>query len=529
MAKPVLFTDAVFHTGRTEVEAFRHMLVKNGRVEALVDEEPPAGSYSRAVSLGGAHVFPCLVDAHVHLLPTIVLLAAGFEACRIENGRVEPHDLAGLGARIRAFAADKKQNAVLVANNCIPSALEERRLPARQELDDWAGSRAIAVYTIDGHSSAHSSRMLEQLGIDPKDHSGMLMGEAHERVQGRLTDVIAGSITPKVLAKGVANFENACAAFGISHVGALEGNGDSKKDPTTKLCAFLARRMTVNIRMYFQYMDVARVDRLRHMQKRPRIGGCGDWEMDGAIGSHSAAFDIPYKDTGEIAQCYYTQEFVDEKVREADEKGYQIASHAIGERAIERITRALAKTSSGRFHRVEHGEFGNEETDRAYLSGRFAVLMQPGYAWIDKRYLHTYEQYADESIVRRLRFASLLRAGAILCGSSDSPVQSLDPYQQMRGMTEFYYPEESVTPYEAFVCYTKNPARALLEESEIGTLEVGKEANFFTAGRDFFALAPHEVGDFRPTGTWYKGVKYECKKGTVGELGRIGIAYPKPI
>lgn len=529
MAQSILFTDAVVHTGRTEAETFRHMLVKDGRVAALFDGKPPAKSCGREVSLGGAHVFPCLIDAHVHLLPSIVLLAAGFEACRIENGRVEPHDLAGLEARIRAFAGDKKKTAVLVANNCIPSALDERRLPSREELDAWAGGRAIAVYTIDGHSSAHSSSMLEKIGVDPAGHPGVLTGEAHERVQGRLTDVVAGSVTPEILARGVANFENACAAFGISHVGALEGNGDSPKDPTTRLCAFLARRMSVNIRMYFQYMDIARADKLRRLQKHPRIGGCGDWEMDGSIGSHSAAFKIPYKDTGTTGECYYPQEFVDQKVREADEKGYQIASHAIGECAIERISRALAKTTSGRFHRVEHGEFGNEETAAAYRAGKFAVVMQPGYAWIDKRYLHTYEQYAHESIVARLRFASLLRSGAALCGSTDSPVQSLDPYLQMRGMTEFYFPEESVTPYEAFVCYTQNPARALLEENGIGTLEVGKEANFFTAQRNFFELSAAEVGDFRPTGTWYAGVRYQEKKGTIGELAGMLLKRPRPV
>jgi len=526
VAKPALYTDAVIHTGRTEAETFCHMLVENGRVAALYEQKPPRESYGREVSLGNRHVYPCLIDAHVHLLPTIVLLAAGFEACSIANGRVEPRDMAGLETRIRAFAKDKKRNAVLVANNCIPSAIRERRLPSRTELDDWAGGRAIAVYTIDGHSSAHSSAMLKKLGIDPEGHPGVLAGEAHERVQGRLTDVIAASVTPGLLARGVANFENACARYGISHVGALEGNGDSPKDPTTKLCAFLARRMRVNIRMYFQYMDIPRVDKLRRMQKHPRIGGCGDWEMDGAIGSHSAAFYIPYKDTGTLAEPYYTQEFVNARVREADEKGYQIASHAIGERAIERITEALSQAASGRFHRVEHGEFGNERTLAAYRKGKFAVVMQPGYAWIDKRYLHTYEQFADESIVNRLRFGSLLQSGAVLVGSSDSPVQSLDPYLQMRGMTEFYFEEESVTPYEAFTCYTKNAARALLEENEIGTLEVGKEANFFTAERDFFRLDAKEVSDFRPVETYYAGRKVREKNGTVGEL--VGMIFKKP-
>ena len=51
------------------------------------------------VSLGGRHVYPCLIDGHIHLLPTVVT-STGFHVCDIENGRVEPHDLAG----VREFA-----------------------------------------------------------------------------------------------------------------------------------------------------------------------------------------------------------------------------------------------------------------------------------------------------------------------------------------------------------------------------------------------------------------------------------------
>lgn len=53
----------------------------------------------------------------------------------------------------------------------------------------------------------------------------------------------------------------------------------------------------------------------------------------------------------------------------------------------------------------------------------------------------------------------------------------------MLGIVDFYNPEESITPYEAFRCYTINPARAILEEDERGTLEVGKAADFFHGRR----------------------------------------------
>lgn len=144
----------------------------------------------------------------------------------------------------------------------------------------------------------------------------------------------------------------------------------------------------------------------------------------------------------------------------------------------EEILAALNKTTSGRLHRIEHCEFHNDESLEELKKLRYAVMMQPGYAWIDKRYLNTYTQFLPQEIVDRLRFKTLYDAGVCLCGSSDSPVQAMDPWLQMLGMVDFYNPEESITPYEAFRCYTLNPARAILEEDERGTLEVGKAADF---------------------------------------------------
>ena len=146
--------------------------------------------------------------------------------------------------------------------------------------------------------------------------------------------------------------------------------------------------------------------------------------------------------------------------------------------------------------------------------------MQPGYAWIDKRYLHSYEKFLEKEIIDRLSFASLYRAGVCVCGSSDSPVQSIDPYIQMTGMSELYHQAESVSVYEAFRCCSINAARALEEEENMGTLEVGKLADFFVADRRLFELSPHELSSFRPRECWYGGKKGKNKKGSHDSTGK---------
>ena len=527
--KSTLFYDGIFHSGVSEDDTFRYLEVTDGTITGIYQEKPAEVRYAKEVSLGGKHVYPCLIDGHVHMLFSIAVMAMGFNVCEIAKDGVEPHNLAGVEKKIRDYAARQPKNAVIAANNYILTAVDERRLPTKDELDDWAGGRPIVIYNIDGHCSALSTKMLLKLEIDSAGHNGILSGEAHERVQGRLTDIIGASITLPLLAKGCANFQNACAKYGISVVGALEGNGDSPKDSTTALIVKLARHFNVGVRFYFQYFDLKKAEKFAKYQKHLRVGGCGDWEMDGATGSHSAAFHVPFKDTGTTAPCYYEQDIVNRVVKEADEKGYQIASHAIGEAAIERIIAALNKTTSGRLHRVEHCEFHNDKSLEQLKKLRYAVMMQPGYAWIDKRYLNTYTQFLPQEIVNRLRFKTLYDAGICLCGSSDSPVQDLDPWLQMLGMVDFYNPEESITPFEAFRCYTINPARAILEGDERGTLEVGKAADFFIADEDLFAIHPKDIVSFRPVCTYYGGRPYRKKKGTAAELLWSMLKKARPV
>ena len=527
MAK--LFYNGKIHTMVSEEDLRSYMVVENGKIKETGSGDAPLEKYADKEDLQGKHVYPCLIDAHVHMLETIAVMAMGYSVCEITKDGVEPHTLKGVEERIRAYAKNQPKNGVIALNNYILTAIDERRMPNKAELDEWAGGRAIVVYNIDGHSTALSSRMLEKIGEDPKTSDGILQGEENERAQGRLLDAVGASISLPVLARGIANFHNYCAEYGINIVAALEGNGDSKKDPTTKLIIWLAGRFDMKIRLYLQYTDINRVEPFRKFMKNPRVGGCGDWEMDGATGSHSSAFRVPFRDTGKTAPCYFSQEEADRLVKTFSDRGYQIASHAIGECAVERLLDAYDKVENGHFHRIEHCEFHDDSAFERLKKGRYAVMMQPGYAWIDKRYLHTYEEFLPKEICDRLKFKKLYDAGICLCGSSDSPVQDMDPYQQMLGMVQFYNEEESITPYEAMVTYTRNPAKALEEADEFGTLEPGKAADFFTADRNFFTLSPPDLAAFRPLQTYYGGRACEKKKGTFGEFLKMLLKKPQMI
>ena len=525
----ILFYNGKIHTMLSESDCQSYMVVENGRIKQIGSGEAPVSKFKNKEDLGGKHVYPCLIDAHVHLLETVAVMAMGFNACEITSEGIRPNTIAKVAERVREYASKQPEDAIIALNNYVLTAIDEIRMPTKDELDDWAGGRAIVIYNIDGHSTALSSKMLEKIGIDPSTSNGVLQGEDNERAQGRIIDLVSSSITLPTLAKGIAKLHNYCGEYGINIIGALEGNGDSPKDSSTKLFVQLMRHFDLKTRLYLQYTDINRVRPFRKYMTNPRVGGCGDWEMDGATGSHSSAFRTPFLDTGKTAPCYFTQDEVDYLVKTFADEDYQIASHAIGEVAIEQLLNSLNKIKNGHFHRIEHCEFHDDKALEELKKGRYAIMMQPGYAWIDKRYLHTYEQFLPQEICKRLKFKTLYDAGICLCGSSDSPCQDIDPYQQMLGMVQFYNEQESITPYEAMTTYTLHAAKAIEEEKDFGSLEEGKIADFFTADKDFFTLSPEEIVNFRPTQTYYEGKAYKIKTGSMPEFIKMMLKKPHLI
>ena len=92
-----VFENGVFHTLEGEGATGRSLVVEDG-VIAAIDGSARGGD--RVVDMGGAHVYPALIDAHLHLMEAIALASVGEPVCVLADGRVEPHDLAGEAAHL---------------------------------------------------------------------------------------------------------------------------------------------------------------------------------------------------------------------------------------------------------------------------------------------------------------------------------------------------------------------------------------------------------------------------------------------
>ncbi len=524
-----LYYNGVFHTMRSEGDVVPSIVVEDGRIVALGGEDGAGtpGASGCCIDIGGAHVYPALIDAHLHMLDSIALLCMGEEVCAFAHGRVEPADLAGVQRRIREIAkrAGAKPGSLLILSNYVSAAMAEGRLPNRWELDEWGNGADVWVINIDGHSGSCSSALLEKLGLEGVAPDGIFCGPAHDANLGKFTACLASRITPRALARGVARFCNQCASFGIGTVCALEGTDDVERDRMTELVAFLGQRMPLDVRLFPQYMDEAKLARVRGRMGAPRVGGCMKWELDGSVGSRTAAFSEPFRD-GTQGSLYFDTDELRQTVRRLADAGYQVSAHAIGDVAIDQMCSVLSDVP-GR-HRIDHFEFPSPQAVEWACNHKPFITVQPGYAWIDQRFLHGYERFLSErQIASQVPLARLDAAGVPLCGSSDSPVQPPDPFLQMRGMREFSVASESLAGYRTLRTYTVNGGLMLGEKK--GLMEEGYEASFFTCDVDLETCEPDALEGLRARKLWLRGKPYRPLSEGLGALARLLATSPRAI
>jgi len=258
----------------------------------------------------------------------------------------------------------------------------------------------------------------------------------------------------------------------------------------------------------------------------PRVGGCLHWELDGSVGARTAAFYDPYLGEPENrGNILYPKEDLINDVRQAYKKGYQITAHAIGTRAIDQLLDVYEENLKGNADldnkqrlRIDHFEFPSTSAlNRAISDLHLIIVPQPGFNWMNSHFptMQLYSKYLLPKIVALQNpLKSIIDRGGIICGSSDSPVQSLNPFLQIHGMVNFPIESERISVYEAFRTYTYNGAYATHSELTGGTLSVGKWADFIILSKDPFAIAPTELLNLEVESTYIKGKQIKPFKGS---------------
>jgi predicted amidohydrolase YtcJ len=227
--------------------------------------------------------------------------------------------------------------------------------------------------------------------------------------------------------------------------------------------------------------------------------------LDGALGSRGAEMTDAYTDAPQEHGLELMKDADLERiVRAARQKGFQVNTHAIGDRAVHRALDAFEQagvTPTERF-RIEHASIvTNDDLPRFVHMGVIASV-QPVFVGEYSRWAE--DRVGPSRVHWVLRTRDFLSAGVALAAGSDYPASDsgapiatlhcLVTRESAAGKPEGgWYSNQRVDVDQALRMMTAGPAFAAFQEKDLGTLSVGRYADFTVLSASPYQVPSNEL------------------------------------
>lgn len=469
------------------------------------------GPHTRVVSSGAdTTVLPGLQDAHAHLIGLGMSLQSldlrGLDSTTAIAQAVARAALAHSADQMWIFGRGWDQNRFQ------PPSFPDRA--ALRALDVAAAGHPVWLRRIDGHAGWASSVAMQQAGITRKtaevaggrilrDENGEPTGVLIDNAMDLIDRILPQPSGPELEA-AIVRGSGFVAAHGLTAVHEMGLGPDA-------IAAYrrLAEQGRLPLRIYAYAEDPiptklqqmphslayrAELDRLSQRLGPPEHSGHFTLRgiklfMDGALGSRGAALEQPYSDDPKNNGLLLTSpDHIEMMARWALVHGYQLATHAIGDRAVNLVLDAYQRAGvraerNARF-RIEHAQVLSEEvlSHRRFQDLGVIASMQPQHAVSDGPWAG--QRLGPDRSKLAYAWRGLLNAGARVCGGSDFPVEEADPRLALhaalwRGMTApaAKPSADALSVGEAVRLFSSDAAYAAFAEDRLGRIAVGMMAD----------------------------------------------------
>lgn len=487
---------------------------------------PPA---TRTINLGQRLMLPGLWDAHIHFYYwSLGLSQARLAGCASLEAMLETISAHGLKRTDVSWLRGWGWNETLWEN-----PLE----PTRFDLDRVTGERPALFWRSDMHTAVANTRALEAAGLLGEvpevdggvievDHGGQPTGILRELAINLVSDLMPAPTTPQARAALQEGTE-------VLHRYGITALCDQRmKDQQDGPLAWAAlSRMNWEGQLKLRVSCNVAAHNLPHVEALGLGSGMGDEKLrighlkiftDGTLGSRTAWMLRPFLDCEDEGLVLTPPEQIAEEIRRAQQVGFAVSIHAIGDRA-NRVCLDLFEQARNAGedppmpHRIEHVQLLDQDdiARLAYLN--LCASVQPAHILDDM-------DAADVALGERAdlayRFADLARMGTLMAFGSDAPVSNVNPFFGLHGALFRQRPErmeigpwyegQKMTLDQALYAYTLGAARAVAWDRITGSLEVGKRADVCVLDRDLFDLVQgkvesNEVSDTRVLLTMFDG------------------------
>lgn len=460
--------------------------------------------------LNNRFVMPGFNDAHTHLG------GAGRDKLSISLNGVD--SIAELKSRVKAAVMRHKAGEWILGSGWDQTLWPEQRFPTRLQLDEVAPANPVLLVHVSGHVAVANSLALKHAEINPETKNP-IGGEIERFADGEATGMLKEGAAIEMVAQRIPDASDEDRRHGIELVLVeLARNGVTSAQDNSEWEDFQVykqikeeQKLTVRITEWLHFTDP-----ITDLENRRVQGGTSDpWlktgalkmVTDGALGSRTAAMSAPYSDDPSASGIMTMDtEKLKAMAIERDRLGFQLAFHAIGDKAnhisldvFESVARI--NPSRDRRDRIEHAQVVAPEDIPRF--GRLNVIasMQPSHETNDMRWAEA--RIGPDRAKGAYAWNSLQKAGAKLAFGTDYDVEPIDPLRGIYacvsrelpggGPAGGWEPQEKLPLDDCIQAYTTGSAYAEFEDGKKGQLIVGQYADFVVLSADLTTSSPKEI------------------------------------
>ncbi|MGE7608778.1 amidohydrolase [Peribacillus frigoritolerans] len=512
----VLSSDAIF-TGLTHEPTSGAIAILGDKIMSVgskAEIEPFIGSGTKVFNYGNQLIMPGFHDFHLHIM---------FSALSLNSINLfEARSAQDVAARVLEFSKECPEEEWIIGMQWDAGYWLDKQEPHYKILDAAIPDRPVVLFHAEGHYTWVNSKAMELAGVtedirDPdfgryeRDNNGLLTGILYEEAQ-QIVLKEALRLTQNKKEAILKEFLRLLSQYGITSVNDLFAPIDDFLQDY-ELFEKLDKEGKLTTRFHITpeldgNLDKAQILRKKYESKKLQFSGLKQF-VDGTVTGHTAYFLKPYSDQLDICgHPALDPEVLIDRVVKADELGFRIRFHAIGDAAIrlaldafEEAVRKNGKRDSR--HTIEHIEVIDQDDIERFSKLGVIASMQPDHMAASSREVYS-SIIGPEREKNVFLTKSLLNTGASLALGTDFPVSiSLNPMRQIyTAITRVdssgdsqntWHPEQKLTLAEALQAYTYGSAYGCFREHELGTIEEGKLADLVVLDRNLFDIPEIEM------------------------------------
>lgn len=514
-----IITNAKIYTVNQNFDIAESMAISNGKIVGIGKTSEILKNFKskNIQNLQGKTVFPGLIDAHCHFT------GYATDKWKCELWGTKSWD--EVVSRISEYAKTAPKE-WLYGRSWDQNDWVIKDFPNKEKLDLLFPDRPVYLKRIDGHAAVANQKALDIAGVTV--NSKILGGEIEQKI-GKLTGILVDNamdlvekfipaIDDKTTIQYFADLQKICFSNGLT---SLHDCGITER--TLELLEKAQSQNVLKMKIFALLEDNPDyydrwIKKGRYTNENITVGGFKVYS-DGALGSRGACLIHDYSDKKNWKGFLLSdREHFENLAKKLVKSNLQMATHAIGDsanRTILQIYGEVLGVKNDRRWRIEHAQIVDKNDFD--LFGKYSIIpsVQPTHATSDMYWAE--DRLGKERLKYSYAYEDLLKQNGWLPLGTDFPVEEINPiktfYAAVARKDSEHFPangfqkENALTKEQALRGMTIWAAKAAFQESEIGSLEKGKSADFIVVNQDMMTVAEDQILETKVLETFSNGNK----------------------